>query len=321
MVARNYLLTNPDATEAVDKAMSPVLDGFAHQLETTLTNRPGDQAELRNTIGAMYIRRAEYNKAQQQFEKALAQRIELHGPEHRAVAECYHNLGRAFYFQRLYRQSEEHYERALSMRVKLLGETHDSTMETKYHLATVYTRLGDRENAEQLFREILAFRAARFGGGSPQVAHAHNNLGWFLLDDASRLSEAEEHLRAALDIHDNLPEDQREPERRAVTMHNLGDCLVRQERYEEAETWLSRCLSEKERLRGRDSVTAAVTLHRLADLKFAQGKIAEAQTYVTEALKVMEVELDPSDTRLRRVRELLTKIQEAGRGQDAGTGP
>ena len=321
MVARNYLSTNPDATEAVDKAMSPVLDSFAHQLETTLTNRPDDQAELRNTIGAMYIRRAEYKKAQQQFEMALAQRIELHGPEHPAVAECYHNLGRAFYFQRLYRQSEENYGRALSMRVNLVGETHDSTMETKYHLATVYARLGDREHAEELYREVLAFRTGRFGGDSADVAHAHNNLGWFLLDDASRLSEAEEHLRATLDILQKLPEDQREPERQAVTMHNLGDCLFRQERYEEAETWLSRSLSEKERLRGRDSVTAAETLYKLADLKFVQGEIAEAQPDVTAALKVMEAELDPADTRLRKARELLTKIQEAGRGQDAGTGP
>lgn len=312
--------TDPNASEADDKAMKQVLHSFARRLEATFPSQPDAQADLRSGIGEAYIRRADYEGAQKLFEIALAQRIELYGPEHRAVAECYHNLGRAYYFQRLYGQSEENYERALSMRMKLLGGNHEKVMETKYHLATVYTRLGDRENAEKLYREILAYRAGRFGDNSPEFAHAHNNLGWFLMNDASAYTEAEEHLRATLDILNSLPEDQREPEHQAVTMHNLGDCLFRQEKYEEAETWLSRSLSEKERLRGRDSVTAAETLHKLGVLKFARGEIAEAQTYATEALKVMEAELDPADTRLRRVRELLTKIQEAQRGQDAGTG-
>ena len=78
--------------------------------------------------------------------------------------------------------------------------------------------------------------------------------------------------------------------------------------------------SSSARAQQGDAVTAE-SLFQAGWALMKQGKIAEAETYASEALKVMEAELDPSDTRLRDARELLTKIQEAERGQEAGTGP
>ena len=310
------LSTNPDSAEAQDIAMSPVLDTLAKQFETTLADLPHEQVQSRNKLGELYIRRAEYHKAEAQFRLALKQATNLHGPEHADVAECLHNIGSALYFQRRYVEAQESYEQALAMRKKLLGHRHEKVMETEHHLATVYAKRGFRENAESLYHDVLEYRTERYGESSAKVAHARNNLGWFLLIDETRYPEAEVHFRFALQIFQSLPDEEKEPEREAFTMHNLGDCLLKQQKYDEAEAFLVKALDMKDRRRGPDSLTSATTLQALAKLKFETGKLSEAAEYCNRAIRIRAAQPEKAEKNLDGSRKLLQKIQSALSGQD-----
>jgi Flp pilus assembly protein TadD len=127
------------------------------------------------------------------------------------------------------------------------------TAEEHWQLGVSYARDGERERAEQEYRQALkqkpddpriwsslghlhqsdgrtveAERAYRRAIEiDPSFALAHNNLAWLYAEQAARLPEAENHARRALAV---------DPDRRAVYLDTLAYVQFRAGRMAEAET-------------------------------------------------------------------------------------
>src|SRR5262249_23273589 len=72
--------------------MREILDKTVERLGKDLTNQPQVVADLRNTIGVVYLDLARYADAEAVLRQALLQRKQLFGDKHQAVADSLANL-------------------------------------------------------------------------------------------------------------------------------------------------------------------------------------------------------------------------------------
>jgi tetratricopeptide (TPR) repeat protein len=209
---------------------------------------------------------------------------------------------------------------ALASSRAVLGDEHMTTLILINNLARLHRDRGELAEAEVLYRESLAAFQRSYGADHPNTLMAMNNLG-MLLQAQRKLSEAEQMMRQGLEgrrrvlppehVHlmhslaalagviaaqgrdadaeplyaelcTRCPQAQLRPEEAARFMSGWGPCLVRLERYDQAETPLlearRRLLDTGQNRSGsmRQVVTA------LAELCDRTGRAAEAQQWRTE---------------------------------------
>ncbi|MCX4152255.1 MULTISPECIES: tetratricopeptide repeat protein [Paraburkholderia] len=104
-------------------------------------------------------------------------------------------------------------------------------------MASVVSRQGRPQEAEALFRNVLALRQALYGENHPSVATAMMGLAYPLIDQR-RFSEAEELFRSAVKIREKTV-GPTHPDT-AVALKGLGSVLRRLQRFDEADEVLDR---------------------------------------------------------------------------------
>jgi tetratricopeptide (TPR) repeat protein/tRNA A-37 threonylcarbamoyl transferase component Bud32 len=136
-------------------------------------------------------------------------------------------------------------------------------------LVRLYESVGDGDAAERVYRDTLAARRVHFPEGHPDIAASLFDLGT-LLTTHGKLVEAEDPLHEALDLREALLADTASDPFRltlacntAHTLLALGQCLVGQERHDDAEPLL---MNAYERLAGDDHCHVDLRRAAIAEL-------------------------------------------------------
>ncbi len=230
----------------------------------------GDLAEA-------FQRHGKHREAETAYQKALTIRRSALGPEHPEVATSLNNLAITRYSAAKPAEAVPTFQEAIAIWRKSLGETHPTVLSGLNNLGAALREAGDLAGAEPILREVLELRRRSLGDAHSDVAQSYNNLA-VLHWRAGKLAEAERNHRHALDRwrkalgerHPNvafalgglgrvlldqgrsagaLPVLQEALDIRAATMdagstdlaisrRDLGICLTRLGRYDEAEALL-----------------------------------------------------------------------------------
>jgi len=206
---------------------------------------------------------------------------------------------------------------ALSMNRKLFGEGHPSVTLSLVYLAIVLKKLGKYDEAEQLLRQELAQQRQLFGEnysflitmrnlakllqdkgsyreagalyrealirGRKLSGDAHQSVGWNLHDLAVLLylegqyAEAEKTERQAIDIFQKSFKPDQWWIRRSRS--HLGACLVKLNRYPEAEEQLLPAYAGLKATFGEQNEDTRKTVSHLIELYEAWGKPEKADPY------------------------------------------
>src|SRR5262249_2150650 len=145
-----------------------ILDNTANRLGAELTNQPLVEADLRATIGNVYIDIADYTNAAVNHHRALTLRKVLLGNDHLDVARSLGNLANVLYQQGKYLEAERMHRQALAMRIKLLGAEHVEVASSLNDLADAVA-MRSAEEAEVLGRQTLAMRRRLLGNNHKDV--------------------------------------------------------------------------------------------------------------------------------------------------------
>ncbi|MCK4765878.1 MAG: tetratricopeptide repeat protein, partial [Candidatus Aminicenantes bacterium] len=154
---------------------------LAHFLEAGRLD-PGNTL-YQNEIGLAYLTLAEYQKAKDCFEKALASDMKTYGKEHPHVATRWNNLGRAWAKLGKYEKAIEYFEKALQSDLKTYGKEHPDVARDWNNLGFAWAKLGKYEKAIEYYEKAMASDMKTYGKDHPKVATYWNNLGgaWDLL--------------------------------------------------------------------------------------------------------------------------------------------
>lgn len=193
--------------------------------------------------------------------------------------------------------------------------TDDPVLAARLHevVADAWERLGDAGAAVPHARRALALRASAQPPGHPDVAAAHNLLGWVLHQTGAR-EEAETELRRGLALRRAMSR----PDSAALSrsLNDLGVLLNATNRYAEAESLLTEALAIR-RGNGDLQLGVGITANNLAAAHYYQGRFDSASAVQAIALRALGAALGEDHQRSVIARANLAAFQSA-QGDHAG---
>ena len=263
------------------RMLREILDATAASLGKELKNQPAVEAELRGTIGGVYLDLGEYEKAETMDRIALALRRQVFGYGHESVADSLNDLGNALYRQSKLAEAAAAHVEALALRKKLLGNQHPKVAASLNNLANTLREQGKLAEAEAMFREALVLRRELLGSNHVDTAETIENLGGVLsLQEKFREAETLQREGLALDrklLGNDHPDV-------AVALNNLADTLAAEGKLDEAETTIRQALAIRRKLLGGEHPDVAFSLFNLANVLLRQDKLGDAEAAHREAL-------------------------------------
>ena len=284
---------------------------------------PDVRADMLTTLGFLYGKLGEYERAVGIFERAarhaeasfgvdertgtaldglaqnLAEAGDLDGAEDvarrsvevrraagspdTALSGSYTTLGVVLSLKSEYAAAREAHLTALELDRRATGPSSAAVATDLSNLGAVARRMAESDAAERYHREALAIRRDLFGELHPQVAISLGHLGSVLRDRGS-LTEAEALERKALAIRSAVLGPEH-PDI-AISLEQIGLTLSAAGRYGEADSIASEALELRRRVLGDRHPSTLASMNNLATVRFRLGQYAwaaEVQEFVADA--------------------------------------
>jgi CHAT domain-containing protein/Tfp pilus assembly protein PilF len=241
-------------------------------------------------LGRCYFYGANHSRCESLWNKALAMREKVLGPDHPKVAACLNDLAALYSTQGRYAEAEPLWKRAKAIGEKALGPDHLQVSRSLNGLAILHSKRGKYAQAESLYTRALAIREKTREPDHLLVSSTLNNLANCYRDQA-KYARAEPLFRRALAIREKTlgPDHPRV----AQSSNNLANLYLDQGKHTEARPLYKRALAINEKVLGPDHPAVASGLNNLASLYREQAKYAEAEPLFKRALTIREKALGP----------------------------
>lgn len=307
---------DPSVTPNPDITVREVLDEAARELEDgSLTQIPGVEASIRETLGRTYLSVGRYADAEQQFRESLLSHREHHAIPDSVTATRLKRLGTALVLLGRLSEGEAVLVEAVSVYRSLsLDNTLEMTDAMNY-LAEINLRRHEYDLAEQRFRDVLALRRKIVGDNHTSVANCLNNLA-VTLRKKGNFAAAESAYRESLELNRSILGDKHIEI--ANTLSNLGMLRAYQGDIDEAEKLLVQALTMRRSLLGNSHPKIATTLNGLAGMLHLKGEYDRAEALYLEALTLRQDLLGSSHPKVALVNYNLSRLlYDRGTPEDA----
>jgi serine/threonine-protein kinase len=194
-------------------------------------------AMIENDLSNVATREGHLKEAERLEREAIDEYRKLPEGTYAEMGAALSNLGNILITQGKYKDAEPFVRESLELRRKVLGDSHQDTAKSLYRLSELLYSMGDYAGAEKAARESIAVfrRALAQPMESVNFSSPLRELG-LILNKTGRSREGEIYLRQSLAIRTHLlPSGS---QLIANTEATLGDCLIAQKRYAEAEPFL-----------------------------------------------------------------------------------
>jgi eukaryotic-like serine/threonine-protein kinase len=274
---------NPAVAQGRDTALlRDILDKTVEGMGQVLTNQPGVEADLKMTIGGVYVSLELYDKAEVLLQSALAFYRKSPGAEEN-VADVLSALSEEHYMQGKFDEAEKESREALAFDPSLQKKESMRRVLVETRLGWVVMDSGRPAQAEPIFRQALAMGQRLAGDDSEDVTDSRSGLA-MALNNLGRLPEAESLLRRSLEVDQKI--HGREHPDVANDMYRLAFVVARQHRLEEAEAIARQCVSIRRKVLGPSQPLFDQALLALAQLLGVEGKGKESAEVYCELLEV-----------------------------------
>jgi eukaryotic-like serine/threonine-protein kinase len=197
-------------------------------------------------------------------------------------------LGQAYGALADYPQAQKHLQRSLDLRQQMLGASHLDTLQAMNGLGVVYLHWDKCDEAESLFKAVLAAFGSKPGANHLDALITMQNLA-LLHQKLGRYAEAELLFKQALEgLESQLGSDDRKT---LIAMGNLAGLYQVRGRFEQAERLCKAVLDLRRAKLGGDHPDTLLSIEHLAKLKRERGHYEEAEVLYKEVLKLRHAKL------------------------------
>ena len=185
----------------------------------------------------------------------------------------------------------KHLAQAVLDRLDLLPGDDADSLRTRHHIAWFLVILKQSQEAEAIYRDVLAARVKMLGADNPDTLWTRHELAW-LTACQGRWAEAETAYRQVLAIRRVVLGDEH-PDT-LMTRHELGWAVANQGRGREAEQILASVLTARRKVLGEDNPRTLWTRHELAWAIASQGRWSDAERIYRTVLQARRRLLRPN---------------------------
>lgn len=265
------------------EAESLIREGLALRKEQG-TPDDGQLIESLLLIGRLLIERGALDEAQDALERAREVSLALAGPEHPLTATTLLRLGEVASDRNEFGRAETLIRQGLAVlrRREPLGQGVPLALTA---LARCMKHRDNWEEAERLYREVVADREQRYGSNHAQTAIAYQELATTVAERGQH-DEAIDLLTRTLEIQRRvLGED---PRVNSITTFELAKVHLLADDFDRAESRIRESLAYEARTRTESNANRVWRLHILQRTLREAGRAAEAEEVLREAIALWE---------------------------------
>lgn len=274
------------------KLMRDVLDSTAQRLDTNSTSIAEVEAELRNTLGNVYLALGEYKKSETMLRRALELYQNLLGESNAVSALCQSQLSLAVSDQGRGKEAERLQRRVLAIRAGASPPKQDELAQSYQVLGHILAVENKISESEKMFRRALGINEKAGGPESAAAADCLNGLA-DTLSAQGQWAAAEKMWREAIGIYIRV-HGSHHPNYLWM-LNGVAQAQLAQKKYADSETTSRQCIDLEYQLLGPDHPLLASSLTRLARALDSQGRPAEAKTNLQQALVIWTKRLSNQD--------------------------
>jgi tetratricopeptide (TPR) repeat protein len=226
---------------------------------------------------------AAYADARSLFERALAIREKLFGPEHPETATSLNSLAGVVQSQGDLAVARALYERALGIRENVLGPEDSDTAMSLNNLADVVREQGESKVAQPLYERAFAIWQKLHGPEHPETATCLRNVAR-VLQDQGYLAEAQSLYERVLTIREKILGPMQPAT--ATSLENLASVLHAQGRFAAARPLFERALAIQQAVLGPEHPRTTMCLSNFGDLLCDLGETKQAGLFLRRAVVV-----------------------------------
>ena len=287
--------SDPDDEAWRNATLLDVLAYGAEILPQRLQEEPLIRASLMTTVGRVYQKHSELEKARPLLEASLEIRREEYGELHEQVAFSQVHLGKLMADLRRFEEAEALTRRGVETLRQLVGGSEPAWVAmAENNLAYILQEQKSFAEAETLFRKVLESKRETSGPASDDLAIGIHNLAAVLQltgqdEEAIRLYRETIRMRRDIDLVE-----------KASMTRSLGNLAILLEAHgelEEAEKHLREAVRIRRILFGDDHVNVGISLNNLALVQLAQGRYEDAEASFREEERIFR-EAGREDTSL-----------------------
>jgi serine/threonine protein kinase/tetratricopeptide (TPR) repeat protein len=300
-----------------DATIRDALQAAKPGITTSFSDRPEVEASIRHTLGMTSYFMGEYQRALEEFERALALRQSALGPDHPDTLMTMGQRGWTYYRLGRLGDAVQTLEETLERRETALGHSHPDTLWTMDKLGGAYAETGRLAEAIALMEEALPLLRATTTANHEQLFTLMNNLAdcyFYAGRIAESLALQEENLRlcrSSFGDRDLLT---------LLVMGNLATAYNLNGRLDEAIALRLQILPLRTELQGPRHPMTINCMSYLADSYRQVGRLAEAVSLQEQSLQLQKGVVGPRhfDT-LYTMHSLAEAYRDAGRLAEAIT--
>ena len=282
-----------DVGPADDMRVATLLDRGVQEAHS-LSAEPAIQAELYATLGGIYEKLGNLDRADELLQLSLDERRRLLGPEHPDVAESVVALGLLRTDQARYDEAEKLARAGLETAKRHLPADHPAVRAATAALGHVLVERGSYEEATRVLQEAVRLDE-KHGAATPELAeslHELSNAHFYLghMPEAQALTERVLAMTRTLygEKHPLVADD----------LINLGAIQQEEGHYVESERYHREALQLIRSWYGNDHYKTASALTMVARSIIFQKRYDEAISLLKEALAIQERVFGPDHPRV-----------------------
>ncbi|TIA34783.1 TPR-like protein [Aureobasidium pullulans] len=226
-----------------------------------------------------------YAEAEKMYERALAGKEVVLGPDHTSTLDTIFNSGIAYLTQGRLPATEGMLRRALVGQERASGPEHISTLATVRGLGNVYQAQGRLAEAEEMYEKALAGFEFALGPEHPSTLDSLNTMG-VVFTAQNRLADAEKMFERVLTGYEKI--HGQEHTRTLQAVNNMGLLYLAQGSPEKAERMFERVFAGFEKTVGPEHACTLYTVLNLGVVFSDQGRLEEAEEIQNRALAGLE---------------------------------
>jgi tetratricopeptide (TPR) repeat protein len=267
-------------------------------------------------LAALYRVQGRFDEGKDYLQRALKIQKRFLGREHPDIARSMDKLGIVYRLQGNLGEAEQQHRQALELQRNFFREEDPPITEIKRSLADVYCNQGRLDDAEAILGEILEVQRSLWGDENRYVIKNIHKLAQIYrlrgkrAEEQESFAEAESFYRTALDLQNDLPEEDRKLIPAMLDLVQLYQDRKKgyKKGYKKAEPLLLKIL-EEQRWRSAEPQHLAKTLKSLGDLYRSNSRKNEARPFYQEAKQIYLDMLGDNDPNTFKYRGYLEHCQ------------
>ncbi|MCD6459597.1 tetratricopeptide repeat protein [bacterium] len=269
------------------------LDNFKKAL--TKTDSDSELANIETNMSYVYFRVSDFNESEKLARKAI------HRLEDKNIslvtAEAYKNLGTVYYAKQMFNQAINYYVKSLEISLQLNDKR--AVANSYNNLGSVYYRKNDFNKAIDHLEKCLAIREEI--GDKSGIVYSYNNIG-NIYYDRGEYENAEKYYMLCLNISEEIGEQA------AVTAshNNLGNVYLAKEDFDAAQEHYSKSLEVSRKIGEKAGIARAYT--GLGNVYFNKNDLKKAFAFYFDCYAIRQEVGDKSGMSFALIHMAFTSI-------------